>query len=254
MPLRHHPFFEWSGIHAFAHRGGASDAAENTLAAFQHAVDLGYTYMETDVHATADGVLLAFHDDDLSRTCGIPGRISEMTYDQVRVARVDGREPIPTFDELVATWPNLRWNIDCKADNALPHLVEALRRHRILDRVCLGSFSDKRLRTLRSELGPELATSLGPKGVARLRLAVSLGRALRFPAGVLAVQIPPKQGPIPLHSQRFIDIAHESGLHVHYWTIDDPAQMIELLDRGADGIMTDRPAVLRDVLRARGTW
>jgi glycerophosphoryl diester phosphodiesterase len=136
----------------------------------------------------------------------------------------------------------------------LPHLVDALRRHDILDRVCLGSFSDKRLRTLRAELGPNLATSLGPKGVARLRLAVSLGRAIRFPDGVYAVQIPPKQGPIPLHSERFIDIAHASGLHVHYWTIDDPDQMNELVDRGADGIMTDKPALLRDVLQARGRW
>ncbi len=254
MVLRRHPFFEWTGLHAFAHRGGASTAPENTLAAFQRAVDLGYTYMETDVHATADGVLLAFHDDDLQRTCGVPGRISELTYDEVRKARVGGEEPIPTFDEIVGTWPGLRWNIDCKADNALPHLVAALRKHRILDRVCLGSFSDRRLRTLRAELGPDVATSLGPKGVARLRLAVSLGRAIRFPDGVFAVQIPPKQGPIPLHSQRFIDIAHESGLHVHYWTIDDPDQMNELIDRGADGIMTDQPATLKDVLVGRGRW
>ena len=254
MVLRRHPFFEWTGLHAFAHRGGASTAPENTLAAFQRSVDLGYTYMETDVHATADGVLLAFHDDDLQRTCGIPGRISELTYDEVRKARVGGEEPIPTFDEIVGTWPGLRWNIDCKADNALPHLVAALRKHRILDRVCLGSFSDRRLRTLRAELGPDVATSLGPKGVARLRLAVSLGRAIRFPDGVFAVQIPPKQGPIPLHSQRFIDIAHESGLHVHYWTIDDPDQMNELIDRSADGIMTDQPATLKDVLVRRGKW
>ncbi|MEY2626428.1 MAG: hypothetical protein RJB08_187 [Actinomycetota bacterium] len=254
MTLRSHPFFEWQGTHAFAHRGGASDAPENTLAAFQMAVDLGYTYMETDVHATVDGVLLAFHDDNLERTCGVAGRISQLTYDQVAKARVDGREPIPTFDDLVNTWPQLRWNIDCKSDEALPHLIAALRRHRILDRVCLGAFSDRRLRILRSELGPDVATSLGPKGVARLRLASSVGRGIRFPEGVYAAQIPAKQGPVPLNSQRFIEIAHDSGLHVHYWTIDDPAQMNELLDRGADGIMTDKPAVLRDVLTRRGSW
>ena len=252
--MREHPFFDWPGKHAFAHRGGASDAAENTLAAFQQAVDLGFTYMETDVHATADGVLLAFHDDDLQRTCGVSGKISDLAYDEVRKARVDGREPIPTFDELITSWPHLRWNIDCKADSALPHLVSALRRHDILHRVCIGSFSDRRLRLLRAELGPDLATSLGPKGVARLRLAVSIGRPIRFPEGIHAVQIPPRQGPIPLHSERFIEIAHSSGLHVHYWTIDDPNQMNELLDRGADGIMTDRPSVLREVLIRRGCW
>lgn len=254
MSLRRHPFFEWEGVHAFAHRGGASDAPENTLEAFQRAVDLGYTYMETDVHATSDGVLLAFHDDDLQRTCGVDGRISQMTWEQVRVARVDGRQPIPTFDELVSTWPDLRWNIDCKADDALPHLVDALKRHRILDRVCIGAFSDRRLRTLRAELGPDLATSLGPKGVARLRLAASLGRPIRFPDGVYAAQVPSRQGPVSLNSERFIEISHASGLHVHYWTIDEPQHMADLLDRGADGIMTDKPAVLKDVLIGRGSW
>lgn len=254
MKPRSHPFFDWTGAHAFAHRGGASDAPENTLAAFQRAVDLGYTFMETDVHATSDGVLLAFHDDDLRRTCGVEGRISEMPWEAVKNARVDGSEPIPTFDEIITTWPTLRWNIDCKSDDALPHLVNALKRHSILDRVCLGAFSDRRLRTLRAELGPEVATSLGPKGVARLRLAASLGRAMRFPDGVYAAQIPAKQGPVPLDSEKFIDIAHASGLHVHYWTIDDPAKMAQLLDRGADGIMTDRPATLKQVLIERGAW
>ena len=247
-------------MHAFAHRGGASDAPENTLPAFQRAVDLGYTYLETDVHATRDGVLLAFHDSDLKRTCGIDGRIEEMTFAEVSRVRVGdvggvgGGAPIPTFDELISSWPRVRWNIDCKADTALPHLVERLRAHRALDRVCLGAFSDRRLRQLREALGPNVATSLGPKGVARLLLAATAGRAIRFPDGVHAAQVPPKQGPLPLDSQRFIDIAHASGLHVHYWTIDSPEQMILLLDRGADGIMTDRPAVLKSVLQERGSW
>ena len=241
-------------MHAFAHRGGASDAPENTLPAFQRAVDLGYTYLETDVHATRDGVLLAFHDSDLSRTCGVDGRIEEMTFAEVRRARVAGTEAIPTFDELVSSWPQVRWNIDCKADSALPHLVERLRAHHVLDRVCLGAFSDRRLRQLRDALGPNVATSLGPRGVARLLLAATAGRPIRFPEGVHAAQIPPKQGPVPFDSQRFIDVAHASGLHVHYWTIDSPEQMNILLDRGADGIMTDRPALLKSVLQERGSW
>ena len=217
-------------------------------------MDLGYVYLETDVHATSDGVLLAFHDSDLSRTCGVDGRIEEMTYAEVSRARVGGNEPIPTFDELMSSWPQVRWNIDCKADSALPHLVERLRAHRALDRVCLGAFSDRRLRRLREALGPGLATSLGPRGVARLVLAATAGRPLRFPEGVFAAQIPPKQGPVPLDSLRFVDAAHASGLHVHYWTIDAPEQMNHLLDRGADGIMTDRPAVLKTVLQDRGRW
>lgn len=224
------------------------------MPAFQRAIDLGYVYLETDVHATRDGVLLAFHDDNLERTCGVVGKIHEMTYAEVSRARVNGSEPIPTFDELVSAWPHARWNIDCKADSALPHLVERLTAHDILDRVCLGAFSDKRLRRLRQALGPRVATSLGPKGVARLLMATAAGRAIRFPEGVYAAQVPAKQGPVPLNSERFIDIAHASGLHVHYWTIDEPEQMNQLLDRGADGLMTDRPDVLKSVLQVRSAW
>ena len=109
-----HPYLDWNGPIAFAHRGGASDAPENTEPAFRAAVELGYRYLETDVHVTADGVLVAFHDDDLQRTCGMPGRISELPWSQVATARVDGTAPIPRLDELLDTWPDARWNIDCK--------------------------------------------------------------------------------------------------------------------------------------------
>lgn len=224
------------------------------MSAFANAIEMGYTYLETDVHATVDGTLLAFHDDDLERTCSQPGKISEMTYEQIRKVTIAGHEHIPTFDELMSTWPHARWNIDCKSDAALPALVAALRRHDILDRVCLGAFSDKRLRLLREEFGPQLATSLGPKGVARLRLGVTAGRALRFPEGIYAAQVPARQSVVSLSSERFIEIAHASGLHVHYWTIDDESHMHELLDRGADGIMTDVPLSLRSVLQTRGSW
>jgi hypothetical protein len=109
-----HPYLDWPGPIPFAHRGGASDNPENTMPAFQHAVDLGYTYLETDVHATSDGVLVAFHDPDLSRTCGRDGTIDSMTARDVASARVDGREPIPLFEELVGSFPEARFNIDCK--------------------------------------------------------------------------------------------------------------------------------------------
>ena len=148
---------------AFAHRGGASEAPENTLPAFEHAVRLGYTHIETDVHATADGVLLAFHDDRLDRVTDLSGVISQMTYAEVAKARVDGREPIPRLEELLATWPDLRINIDAKHDTAVGPLVALLRSNDTFDRVCIGSFSDRRLRGLRREFGMRLCTSAGPR-------------------------------------------------------------------------------------------
>jgi glycerophosphoryl diester phosphodiesterase len=243
-----HPFLQWDGPLAFAHRGGASDVPENTMPAFQYAVDAGYHYVETDVQVTADGVLVAFHDNDLSRTCGRAGRISDLPWSEVRTAMVDGRAPIPLLEDLLGTWPELRVNIDCKSNEAIDALVASLRRTASLPRVCVGAFSDRRLTRLRAALGDGLCTSLGPRGVATLRF----GRPKRMPA--LAAQVPTHQGPITVVNESFVAKAHALGLQVHVWTIDDPAEMHRLLDLGVDGIMTDRPLVLRSVFEERGVW
>lgn len=243
-----HPFLDWPGPIAFAHRGGASDAPENTMEAFAHAVDVGYRYVETDVHVTADGALVAFHDDDLQRTCGRPGLISALPWAEVSTARVDDRAAIPLLEDLLAAWPELRVNIDCKTDAAVPALVSALRRTGAFDRVCIGSFSEARLGRLRAALGDEVCMSLGQRGVARL-LAAPTRRTWAH-----AAQVPVRQGRITVTTPRFVARAHAVGLQVHVWTVDDPAEMHRLLDMGVDGLMTDRPAVLREVLTARGQW
>jgi glycerophosphoryl diester phosphodiesterase len=243
-----HPYLDWPGPIAFAHRGGASDNPENTMPAFQHAVDLGYTYLETDVHATRDGVLVAFHDADLSRTCGRPGTINSLPWSEVSAARVSGREPIPLFDELVSAFPDARFNIDCKSDTALAPLISALRRLDCLDRVCVGSFSDRRLRRLRATFGERLCSSFGPGEIAALRSRVPVRTR-----GQVA-QVPVRYGRVRVVSPPTVARAHALGYHVHVWTIDDAAEMHRLLDLGVDGIMTDRPQVLKDVLLARHEW
>ena len=218
------------------------------MPAFQHAVDLGYTYLETDVHATSDGVLVAFHDPDLSRTCGRPGTISALSASEVGEARVDGREPIPLFEEPLGSFPAARFNIDCKSDDAVGPLVAALRRLDCLDRVCIGSFSDRRLRTIRAAFGERVCTSLGPTQIAMLVLTG------RVPWGGHIAQVPVRQGPVTVVSERTVRRAHRLGLHVHVWTIDEPGEMHRLLDLGVDGIMTDRPGHLKDVLVERRAW
>ena len=249
QPLRPvHPYLDWPHPIAFAHRGGASDAPENTMAAFEYAVNLGYRYVETDVQVTSDGVLLAFHDFNLKRTCGIDRQVSEMTWAEVSAARVDGLAPIPTLEDLLDTWPELRVNIDCKADNAVEGLVSALRRTKSLHRVCVGAFSDIRIRRLRRILGPDLCTALGPGGVANLRFAKMSRTAAN------TAQVPVSSGSLVVTTDKFVERAHRLGLKVHIWTIDDAPEMARLLDMGVDGIMTDRPTVLRDVLERRGQW
>ena len=246
MPV--HPFLDWPHPIAFAHRGGASDAPENTMAAFEYAVNLGYRYVETDVQITSDGVLAAFHDFNLKRTCGVDRRVDEMTWAEVSTARVDGVAPIPTLEELLGTWPDLRVNIDCKADAAVDALISALRRTNALDRVCVGAFSDLRIRRLRKILGPELCSALGPGGVSQLRY----GRMSRTRART--AQVPASAGRLHVTTPGFVEHAHRIGVKVHVWTIDDAAEITRLLDMGVDGIMTDRPTVLRDVLEQRGQW
>lgn len=218
------------------------------MEAFEYAVDLGYHYLETDVQVTADGVLAAFHDNDLRRTTGRAGKISELPWSEVSKALVDGKAPIPLLEDLLGAWPEVRINIDCKSDAAVDALIATLRRTNSLPRVCVGAFSDSRLRRLRKELGSDLCTSLGPMEVALLRF----GLLRHFSAS--AAQVPVKEGPLTIVNQRFIDRAHHAGLHVHVWTIDDAAEMGRLLDLGVDGIMTDRPVVLRQVLESRGVW
>lgn len=222
------------------------------MPAFEGAVALGYRYVETDVHVTADGVLVAFHDDHLDRVTDRIGRIADLPWSEVRQARVDGREPIALLEDLLGSFPDLRINIDPKHDRAVPVLVDVLRRTAAVERVCVGAFSDRRLGRLRAALGPRLCTSLGPRGVARLRAAAS-----GLPSGRLrasCAQVPVRAGRVTIVDERFVATAHRQGLQVHVWTIDDDAEMHRLLELGVDGIMTDRPAVLRRVLEARGAW
>lgn len=252
MAQTSHPFLDTAAPIAFAHRGGAGEWPENTMPAFAGAIELGYRYVETDAHLTADGKVLAFHDDRLDRVTDRQGTIEELDWAEIRQAKVDGREPIPLLEELLTTWPDLRVNIDPKHDAVVEPLAQLLGDLDAVERVCVGSFSDRRIHRMEELLGPGLCTSLGPKGVARLR-ASSFGLGRRHPGG-RCVQVPVSAGGVTLVDRRFIDRAHTHGLAVHVWTIDEPEEMRRLLDLGVDGIMTDRPVVLREVLIERGEW
>lgn len=266
------PYFDNAGLPiAFAHRGGASltpgepadpDVAgpetvglENSMVAFQAAVDLGYRYIETDAHATRDGVVVAFHDPTLDRMTGSPGLIRNLTYDDLRHARIGGREPIPTLDELLTTWPHLRLNIDAKAASAVAPLAATIARHRAWDRVCVASFSPRHLRAMRRLLGPRVATAYSSIGVAALRLLpASRLRTLALGGFAQAAQVPVRHRLIDIVTPAFIERAHQLGKQVHVWTIDDPVEIARLLGLGVDAVISDRIDVLRAVFEARGIW
>ncbi|MFE9705849.1 glycerophosphodiester phosphodiesterase [Streptomyces sp. NPDC005930] len=251
-PTRH-PYLDHPGPIAFAHRGGAADGLENTLRQFRRAVEAGYRYIETDVHATRDGKLVAFHDATLDRVTDGAGRIADLPWEDVRHARVAGEEPVPLFEQLLETFPEVRWNIDVKAEPALRPLLELIARRDAWDRICVGSFSEARVVRAQRLAGPRLATSYGIRGVLGLRLrSWGVPAAPRRPA--VAAQVPEAQSGIPVVDHRFVRAAHARGLQVHVWTVNDPDRMHRLLDLGVDGIMTDHIDTLRKVMEDRGVW
>ena len=252
------PFLDHPRPIAFAHRGGAAHAPENSWTAFEHAAKLGYAYLETDARATSDGKLVAFHDRTLDRVTDASGPLNALSYREVAALRVSGTEPIPLIEDLLGAWPDVRFNIDLKDIPGISLLPEVLRRTGAWDRVCVTSFSGNRLRTARGLLDRPVCMATSPTAIAGVRC--NLGSSVRWPqirmfAGFLSrccvycAQVPGK-----VATAAFVRRAHALGLDVHVWTINDRAEMIRYLDLGADGIMTDDIETLRDVLIERGQW
>ncbi|MGE5831179.1 MAG: glycerophosphodiester phosphodiesterase family protein [Micromonosporaceae bacterium] len=255
-----YPYLDAPRPIAFAHRGGAAPGDENSMAAFARSVEAGYRYLETDVHSSSDGVPVVFHDGDLSRMFGRPGRVDELSWADLASLRRNGESLLPRLEDVLDAWPQCRFNIDMKADSAVGPTLAAVARLTARDRVLLASFDDRRIRWVRHACGPRQATSLGRRETAALRLGSLHPRRLPgrrlggFVPGVAAAQVPVRFRGVRVVDARFVRHAHRLGLQVHVWTIDDPTEMHELLDLDVDGIMTDHIEVLREVLTARGQW
>ncbi len=251
-------FFDAPTPLAFAHRGGAllpeNDGIENTQRAFQNAVDLGYRYLETDVHCSRDAVVYAFHDVELTRMTGTVSGFHDLDSGGIDAMRADGREPIPRLADLLEAFPNARFNIDAKSDDVVDPLLEVLRDADALDRVCLASFSAERLHRMRAAV-PTVPTCFSAGEIALLRLDPARYRQSRGTRrGGACVQVPIRRGRITVVTPGFVRRAHAIGVQVHVWTVDDPTEMRYLLDIGVDGLMSDRIDVLRDVLLERDQW
>ena len=249
-----------SGFLAFAHRGGAlygpNRHRENSHYAFDQAAALGYRYFETDVHATADGVLLAFHDSRLDRVTDRTGLVAELPYAEVAQAKIHGLDPIPRLAELLTAFPEARFNIDAKSPAAVSLLAATIAEHEAYDRVCVSSFGVRRLHELRRRLGRRVASCASSVGVAANRFAPWLTRVLNTPAPVLQIPVRHRLAgrPVTLVTEDLLETVHRAGKQVHVWTVDDRGEMERLVDLGVDGIFTDRIDTLRGVLTARGLW
>ncbi len=250
--MSRHPFLTAQGARAFAHRGGSAEAEENTLPAFKRAVAMGFTHAELDVHLTKDGAVVIHHDPTLARMFGDPRAVAELTLAQVQTLRSAGGAQVPLLADLLEELPGLFVTIELKSDSVADPLAQLLTRMGVVDRVCIGSFNPARTRAARQALGGDVLWSPAHAQVARLW---ATGFGLPFSLDDFAVvQVPVAWRGIPLVTPRFVNAAHARGIAVQVWTVDDEAEMTALLDMGVDGLMTDHPTRLRDVLQARGQW
>ncbi|MCW2721566.1 glycerophosphodiester phosphodiesterase family protein [Pseudonocardia sp.] len=260
----HHPYLDGPFPRAYAHRGWHVDdlaGLENTLAAFHRAADEGFGYIELDVHASSDGVAFVHHDATLDRTTDGHGFIVDLTAAAIAEVRVRGKEPIPRLEQVLTELPEVRLTIELKSGAVVTPVLSVLERLDAWHRVCVGGFMERWLDRARAGGGAQLMTSMGQASAVGLRSRAWLdalpGPLRRLPVppvrGRLA-QLPRRLGPLTVVDEALLRAAHSTQREVHVWTVDDPGEMDELLDLGVDGLLSDRPDVLRDVLQRRDAW
>ncbi len=246
----------------FAHRGSRVLWPENTAESFQGAVDLGYRYIETDVRITRDGVVVAFHDASLDRTTNGTGDVRD--WDLADVQRLDAAwwfdeedgyplrgtgVKVRPLAEVFDLWPDVLFNIDLKGPGLEWAVADVIKRHGRDHSTLIGSFFDRRIAKFRRITRGEIAVSAGPSAVLAMVAASRLGRSVRRP--VAAYQLPFDYKTVPI-DRKLIDGIHRADAQIHTWTVNEASDMHHLLELGVDGIVTDRPDTLNEVLRERG--
>jgi len=259
------PFLEGDRPLAFAHRGGANLWPENTMVAFQGAIQLGCRYLETDLRTTRDGVIVTIHDETLDRISDGSGPVHALTLAELKRLDAgyrfspDGGQSfpfrgkgvtVPTLAEVTQAFPDIRLNLDIKQKE--PSLVEALvtfiEEQDAHDRILVGSFHDRMLKEFRQRTGGRVATSAASWEARLFWLASRLGLTRFLRPAYDALQVPARQGALPVVDRRFVQAAHRLGIQVHVWTVEESEEMRHLLNLGVDGLMSDRPDLLLDVL------
>jgi len=255
----------WPAPVPIAHRGSRVLWPENTDVSFRGAFELGYRHFETDLHLTSDGVLVCFHDDTVDRTTDGSGPVSQFTLEQLQALdaghrhRTDDGFPfrgkgakVPTLEWLLLTFPETCVVVDLKEDGLagpLAALIDDLGAH---DRIIVGSFVDARLADFRLLTDGRVPVSSGPALSRSWVLASRVGRGVAGDAA--ALQLPTHMRGVRVVDEKLVAAAHAAGLQVHVWTVNTPSEMTRLLDMGVDGLVTDRPDLLKDLLVERREW
>ena len=247
-------FFKYLENHkfiAFSHRGGSLENNENTISAFQNSIELGYQYIETDVQSTKDDKLVIFHDNDLKRIANQNINIADINYDDLRNIKIFNNETIPLLKDTIEELKFIKFNIDPKSDRAAIILNSILKKRKDLDRFCIGSFFQHRVNLFRNSFLNKITTSMSKQEVVKLFFNQYLHL---FKQDTPCIQVPVSFKGIKIITKKLIDFIHIQNKKIHVWTIDDQTEMQRLIDLGVDGIMTDRPSILKDVLIKNNLW
>ncbi|MED4016634.1 glycerophosphodiester phosphodiesterase [Sutcliffiella cohnii] len=267
------PFFTNDRPLVIAHQGGEHLAPSNTIEAFANAVQLGVDVLETDIHITKDGHLVAIHDSTVDRTTDGLGFVEDFTLEELQQLDAgfyfqdlsgeysfrDQGVYIPTLDELFGLFPDIRWEIEIKDDNPperideiITKLWELIQKYGLQDRVLVASFDHNIIKAFQKETDGEVAVAGGRSEIKRFVILHKLFARNLFFSSVDAFQIPTENSGLNLTKERLIKDAGHVGVELHYWTINDKQEMRMLLERGASGIITDRPDLLLEVLEEMG--
>jgi glycerophosphoryl diester phosphodiesterase len=254
-----------------AHQGGDGIWPGDTLFAFEKAVEIGADVLEMDAHITKDGHIVLMHDEEVDRTTDGTGLIENLTLDELKQldaaydwSNDDGKTfpyrgqgiQVPTLDELFERFPQMRYVIEIKlTQNPIDKpLCDLIRQYKMQDKVLIASFHDEAMQNFRQTC-PEVATSASRGEVTRF---VLLGKV--FLSGLDVPQYESIQPPydpedsmnIPIMTERFIREAHAKNIAVEPWTVNDPELMKQYIEWGVDGIITDRPDLMVEILRELG--
>ena len=244
-------YLNYDGLAVMAHRGGSLEAPENTIESFKYALEIGSDIIETDIQLSSDGIPYIFHDDDLKRIPGMEKNFNELLASEIDELNIFDDCKIPTLEETLKQFPNTKFQIDFKTDEVVDPAIEIINKFpHIKKNLCIASFSSQRLQKIRSKLS-DVTYSMGPHEVLKLLLK-SFGMYRGEISGD-CLQIPIYRYGIKIVTRRFVDFCKRENIKISVWTINSIEEMDYLIDLDVDGIITDKPKALINLLASKNT-
>ena len=244
-------YLNYNGLAVMAHRGGSLEAPENTIESFNYSLEIGSDIIETDIQLSSDSVPYIFHDDDLKRIPGIEKNFNELLSSEIDELNIFGDCKIPTLEETLKQFPSTKFQIDFKTDEVVDPAIEIINKlPHIKKNLCVASFSSQRLHQIKSKLN-DVTYSMGPHEVLKLLLK-SFG-LYRGEVDGDCLQIPIYRYGIKIVTKRFVDFCKRENIKISVWTINSIEEMDYLIGLEVDGIITDKPKALINLLASRNT-